>query len=115
VVSLVYFVYTLLELWDGVALPDGCQDQRERRVRRALSRQVSPVPTIREIAEHMMISPRTLQRYLMAQGTGFQELLDNTRQAMAARYICDSSISLTRLASLLGYADLSAFSRAFTR
>ncbi|AUG41178.1 AraC family transcriptional regulator [Pseudomonas chlororaphis] len=71
--------------------------------------------TIRQVAEYMMISPRTLQRYLQAQGTGFQELLDKTRQAMAARYICDSSISLTQLASLLGYADLSAFSRAFHR
>ena len=62
-----------------------------------------------------MISPRTLQRYLMTQGTGFQELLDDTRQAMAARYLSDSSISLTQLASLLGYADPSTFSRAFTR
>jgi AraC-like DNA-binding protein len=70
---------------------------------------------IGQIAEHMMISPRTLQRYLMTQGTGFQELLDDTRQAMAARYLSDSSISLTQLASLLGYADLSTFSRAFTR
>ncbi|UVL43525.1 helix-turn-helix domain-containing protein [Pseudomonas sp. B21-040] len=51
----------------------------------------------------------------MTQGTGFQELLDDTRQAMAARYLSDSSISLTQLASLLGYADLSTFSRAFTR
>lgn len=71
--------------------------------------------TIEQVAEHMKISPRTLQRYLLAEGTGFQELLDRTRQSMAARYICDSSISLTQLAGLLGYADLSAFSRAFTR
>jgi AraC-like DNA-binding protein len=42
-------------------------------------------------------------------------ILDKTRQAMVARYICDSSISLTQLADLLGYADLSAFSRAFNR
>ncbi|MCO8312949.1 AraC family transcriptional regulator [Pseudomonas mandelii] len=79
------------------------------------SRLASGQVTIRQVAEHMMISPRTLQRYLLAQGTGFQELLDNTRQAMATRYIHDSSISLTQLASLLGYADMSAFSRAFTR
>lgn len=71
--------------------------------------------TIEQVAEHMKISPRTLQRYLLAEGTGFQELLDKTRQSMATRYICDASISLTQLSGLLGYADLSAFSRAFSR
>ncbi|MCY1505996.1 HTH-type transcriptional regulator VirS [compost metagenome] len=71
--------------------------------------------SIEQVAEHMQLSPRTLQRYLQAEGTGFQELLDQTRQAMATRYICDSSIKLTQLAELLGYADLSVFSRAFTR
>ncbi|MFV3308234.1 AraC family transcriptional regulator [Pseudomonas sp. NY15181] len=71
--------------------------------------------TLERIAEHMLISPRTLQRYLRAEGTGFQELLDKTRKSMATRYLCDSSVNLTRLAELLGYADLSAFSRAFDR
>ena len=71
--------------------------------------------TIEQVAGHLKISPRTLQRYLLAEGTGFQELLDKTRQSMATRYICDSSISLTQLSELLGYADFSAFSRAFTR
>lgn len=71
--------------------------------------------TLQQVAEYLMISPRTLQRYLLAQGTGFQELLDKTRQATAVRYLRDSSISLTQLAGLLGYSDLSAFSRAFHR
>ena len=70
---------------------------------------------IEQVAEYMMISPRTLQRYLMEAGTGFQELLDETRQSLSTRYLCDSSISLTQVAGLLGYGDLSAFSRAFTR
>jgi len=85
-------------------------------VQKLLRNQLANGPvTLSQMAEHMMISPRSLQRYLRAQGTRFQELLDDTRQAMAARYLCDSSISLTQLASLLGYADLSTFSRAFTR
>jgi AraC-like DNA-binding protein len=71
--------------------------------------------TIELIAEQLMISPRTLQRYLQTEGTNFQELLDQTRQAMATRYICDSSISLTQISALLGYTSLGAFSRAFTR
>lgn len=71
--------------------------------------------TIGQVAKELMISPRSLQRYLQAEGTGFQELLDKTRQSMAKRYICDSSINLTQLSGLLGYANLGAFSRAFTR
>jgi AraC-like DNA-binding protein len=71
--------------------------------------------TLDDVAQHMMISPRTLQRYLMDENTGFQQLLDKTRQSMSTRYICDTSISLTQLATLLGYGDLSAFSRAFAR
>jgi AraC-like DNA-binding protein len=71
--------------------------------------------SVEQVAGQMDISPRSLQRYLRAEGTGFQVLLDKTRQALAARYICDSSISLTQIAGLLGYADLSTFSRAFSR
>lgn len=71
--------------------------------------------TVEQIAEQMMLSPRTLQRYLQAEGTSFQQLLDSTRQSMAIRYLCDSSISLTQLSGVLGYTSLGAFSRAFSR
>lgn len=71
--------------------------------------------SIEHVAEHLMISPRTLQRYLQEADTGFQELLDQTRQSLSTRYLCDSSISMTQVAEMLGYADLSTFSRAFSR
>lgn len=71
--------------------------------------------TVEQIAEQMMLSPRTLQRYLQAEGTSFQQLLDDARQSMAIRYLRDSSISLTQLSALLGYTSLGAFSRAFSR
>jgi AraC-like DNA-binding protein len=71
--------------------------------------------TIERVAEHLQVSPRTLQRYLQTEDTSFQALLDDTRQALATRYLRDSSLNLTQLAALLGYADLSTFSRAFRR
>ncbi|AIL61754.1 AraC-like transcriptional regulator QhpR [Pseudomonas alkylphenolica] len=70
---------------------------------------------IEQVAAYMMISQRSLQRYLLEENTSFQELLDQTRQSLSSRYLCDSSINMTQVAGLLGYADLSAFSRAFTR
>lgn len=71
--------------------------------------------TTEKIAKTMMLSPRSLQRYLAAQGTSFQVLLDSTRRAMAEHYLSESAISLTQLAGILGYADLATFSRAFRR
>ncbi|ARU88139.1 AraC family transcriptional regulator [Pseudomonas sp. M30-35] len=71
--------------------------------------------TIEQIADYMMLSTRTLQRYLAEEGTSFQNLLDQTRESLATRYLRDSSTSLTQLAELLGYSELSAFSRAFQR
>ncbi|CAE6927855.1 MAG: AraC family transcriptional regulator [Pseudomonadaceae bacterium] len=69
--------------------------------------------TVEQVAEYLVLSPRSLQRYLANEGTSFKILLDETRQAMARRYLSESTISFTQLAGLLGYSDLSAFSRAF--
>lgn len=71
--------------------------------------------SVEHIAGQLALSPRTLQRYLQSEGTHFQALLDDTRQAMAKRYLCDSTLNLTQLSALLGYTSLGAFSRAFTR
>ncbi|WP_428819750.1 AraC family transcriptional regulator [Microbulbifer sp. MCCC 1A16149] len=67
------------------------------------------------VADYMMLGTRSLQRMLMEEGTSFQALLNETRQAVASRYLKESDISLTQLAALLGYADLATFSKAFQR
>lgn len=71
--------------------------------------------TLELIADYMMLSPRSLQRYLAEQNTSFQELLEDTRRSLAMRYLKESQMSLTELAGVLGYSDLAAFSRAFNR
>lgn len=71
--------------------------------------------TIDFIADYMMVSTRSLQRMLMDEGTSYQALLNETRQAVATRYLKESNMSLTQLAGLLGYADLASFSKAFQR
>ena len=67
------------------------------------------------IAQCMAMSRRTLQRRLKDSGTSFQQILDDTRQKVALHYLRDSQLQVTQLSDLLGYADLSAFSRAFSR
>jgi AraC-like DNA-binding protein len=71
--------------------------------------------TIDYIADFMRVSPRSLQRHLAGHGTSFQALLDETRQSMAVRYLEESDMSLMQLTEVLGYANQSAFSRAFQR
>lgn len=71
--------------------------------------------TIERVADCMAVNPRTLQRHLAQEGTSFQQLLDATRQQLVRNYLQVPTISLTQVARLLGYADVSTFSRAFHR
>jgi AraC-like DNA-binding protein len=71
--------------------------------------------TVEYIADFMRLSPRSLQRHLAEQGTSFQALLDDTRQSMTLRYLEESEMTLMQLTEVLGYANQSAFSRAFQR
>jgi AraC-like DNA-binding protein len=71
--------------------------------------------SIDAIATRMGSSPRTIQRQLQDHGASFKQLVDDVRLSMARRHLADASVSLTDAAFLLGYSDLSAFSRAFRR
>jgi AraC-like DNA-binding protein len=68
-----------------------------------------------EIARQMRLSPRTLQRRLAAEGTGFKELLEGVRQDLARQWVRAGSFPLAEIAYRLGYSDAAAFSRAFKR
>lgn len=67
------------------------------------------------VAQYLGMTPRTLQRRLSSEGTGFQSELEAVRSRVAHRYLEESAMSLTSLADMLGYSDLAAFSRAFKK
>jgi AraC-like DNA-binding protein len=71
--------------------------------------------SIEHIATNLGLSARSLQRRLRDADLSFQSLLDGARLSLARRYLSDPSLTLTEAAFLLGYADLSTFSRAFRR
>ena len=58
---------------------------------------------------------RTLHRHLADFGTSFRALVDETRFEIALQMLGDSSFEVRRIADMLGYADASAFTRAFRR
>jgi AraC-like DNA-binding protein len=66
------------------------------------------------LARGLATSPRTLQRRLAECETSFQALLDDVRRELALRHLARGR-SVTDTAFLLGFSELSAFSRAFRR
>jgi AraC-like DNA-binding protein len=65
-----------------------------------------------DICATLSISSRTLQRALGEKGETFKELFDDTRKQKAYKLIMESVMPLTEVAFLLGFSELSAFSRA---
>jgi AraC-like DNA-binding protein len=74
----------------------------------------SGTPTIRTVARRLAMSERTLRRRLAEEGTSWANLLDEYRRDEAARLLARSQ-SVTDTAYLLGFSDISAFSRAYRR
>jgi AraC-like DNA-binding protein len=67
------------------------------------------------VSAELSMSPRTLTRRLAAEGSSFAELLKEVREALAKRYIADRTLPISQIAWLLGYAEVSGFTRAFQR
>jgi AraC-like DNA-binding protein len=68
-----------------------------------------------QVAARLAMSPRTLKRRLQTEGTSHSALLERTRMEMACHLLQNSRASMTQITGLLGYANSSAFSRAFSR
>jgi AraC-like DNA-binding protein len=72
-------------------------------------------PTLVRVAKNLAMSPRTLERRLNERGVSFTALAADTRRRFAINYLQDPDNTLTEIAFLLGYSELSAFHRAFKR
>jgi AraC-like DNA-binding protein len=67
------------------------------------------------ISKLLSIPTRTLRRSLAAENTSFRVLLEDVRYEVSRQLLADSEMSTTEIAETLGYADASAFTRAFRR
>ena len=76
---------------------------------------VNGVPDQKRIAENLGMSARTLQRRLRDKDVVFADLVDEIRCAIAQDYVSHTEFSLTDVSMMLGYGELSSFSRAFKR
>lgn len=71
-------------------------------------------PDVAALARDLGLAPRTLQRRLRDEGETLQGLVESVRRARASALLA-TSMPLSEVSYLLGYAEPSAFFRAFRR
>ncbi|HSC85290.1 MAG TPA: AraC family transcriptional regulator [Pseudomonas sp.] len=87
-----------------------------RRLRRALEQCLpNGEPSAEAIAHGLHLSLRSLQRHLSDEGSSYEQVLADTRHALALQHLSAADCSISEVAYLLGFADSSSFSRAFKR
>ena len=87
-----------------------------RRVLAQLARRIAGVtPSLKEVANELAMSERTVQRELRMDNTSFRQLVEDTRKEIAIQHLAQPGASATETAFLLGFSEPSAFTRAFRR
>jgi AraC-like DNA-binding protein len=85
--------------------------ERARHVARALI--MTGALTGDRVADALSLHPRTLRRHLAAEGTSLKAVAAAARFDVARQLLRGTSVPLDEIAEVLGYAELSAFVRAF--
>jgi AraC-like DNA-binding protein len=67
------------------------------------------------VARKMGVSPRTLARLLASEKLTFARVVQRLKFDLAKRHLADNTLSISEVAWLLGYRDVSAFTHAFKR
>lgn len=85
------------------------------RVRRLLLEGPHGFPSLEVVARLLHLTPRTLHRHLVAEGTSFRQVLEAVRHRLAIEHLKVDQFSLEEIAHRLGYTDFANFRRAFKR
>jgi len=70
---------------------------------------------VEDVARSLGMSERTLARRLSDEGLNFTEILQQLRRDLAVRYLDDRKLHVSKIAWLLGFHEVSAFTHAFKR
>jgi AraC-like DNA-binding protein len=86
------------------------------RTRRAIGARLrGGDPSLENVARELGMSERSLQRHLRDLGFSYNAVADEVREATARLYLEQPDMALAEIGYLLGFADQSAFNRAFKR
>ena len=112
------YLNDLLLKYCEAALTDrrGNVSQLRTRVENAIS---SLLPhgrvVVDDVARSLGMSDRTLARKLLDEGLSFTEVLQQLRRDLAIQYLDDPKLHVSKIAWLLGFNEVSAFTHAFKR
>lgn len=73
------------------------------------------LPQLPDIAAGFNMSVRTFQRKLSDEGTSYQKLSGEVRKEFAIRYLENRNARIKEISWMLGYNEVSAFTRSFKR
>lgn len=68
-----------------------------------------------DVAKHLALSPKTLQRVLRDEETSFKTLVEEVRLDLAVFYLKKPTLEISEISYLLGFSEQSAFSRFFKK
>ena len=73
------------------------------------------IPSARDFAKALGVSERTLRRRLKAVGTSYSAILQQVRSDRARMALTHSDLSVSEIATALGYSETGNFRHAFRR
>ena len=76
---------------------------------------VGSAPNINEISGRLAVSARKMQRILKDEGESYSSLLAHARRDLAIQYLKEKQVSHAEIAYLLGFSEVSVFSRSFKK
>lgn len=70
-------------------------------------------PSLKNVAQSLFMSDRSLKRRLNLMGTSFREILNEQRKRDSAELLNTSTLSVDKIATTMGYSSAANFIRAF--
>lgn len=116
-----------LQLADPATFHDAarlCEQELEKRhsleslsgrVRQLILQTQGEFPSLEMTARFLHVTPRTLHRRLVAEGTSFRAIQEDVRHRLAVEYLRAGQLSIQQVAYVLGYTEMANFRRAFRR
>ncbi len=73
------------------------------------------IVSLETVSANFNVSVRSLQRKLKEEGVKYQEVTEEVRKSLALNYLSSGSYNVKEVSHILGYNEISAFTRAFKR
>lgn len=103
-------------LLEDVARVHDKVDYQSRAVRNSILRRMkAEIPRIEDVSRELAMSVRSLQERLKKEGTSYQIILNNIRKDMAMKQLSRPDFTVTDVAFMTGFSDISVFSRNFKK